>query len=61
MITQRHLFQEAAKNAPTLLETYFWAWLGGYHADIYFQELAITALDGPGHLTDDFRGSECDE
>lgn len=48
----------ALDAAPTLLEKLLWAMVLGYpNADAqYFEELAISDLRGPGHLTDDEPG-----
>ncbi len=48
----------ALDAAPTLLENYFWGMVLGYPgvAEQYFEELEITDLRGPGHLTDDEPG-----
>ena len=48
----------ALDAAPTLLENFFWGMVLGYPgaAELYFEELAITDLRGPGHLTDDEPG-----
>lgn len=51
-------FQEALEAAPTVLESFFWGWLCGVPncEHLYFEELAITDLRGPGHMTNDFVG-----
>ncbi len=55
---QRDTFEESLRCAPTLLEVSFWGWMLGYPGAqrIYFEELTITDLVGPGHLPDNFPG-----
>lgn len=54
---QRQVFDQAATDAPTLLESLFWGWLAGLSsAELYFEELAITDLWGPYNVPDDFPG-----
>lgn len=49
--------ERALEQAPTLLENLLWGWLLGLSsAQDYLDELAITSLDGPGYVTDDFAG-----
>ena len=49
--------ERCSNGARTLLETMMWGWLlGQLPAAVYFQELEITQLDGPGYVTDDFEG-----
>lgn len=51
------LLARALEDAPTVLESFFWGWLAGeVPASMYFEELAITTLAGPGYMTDDFVG-----
>jgi len=51
------VLQGCAQRAPTLLENLLWGWLLGHLSpDVYFEELVITDLRGPGHLPDDFQG-----
>jgi hypothetical protein len=48
----------ALDEAPTVLEAMLWGWLLG-HPDakrLYFEELMITDLVGPGDVPDDFEG-----
>lgn len=53
----RVLAARAVLDAPTVLENLFWGWIAGISSfDLYFDELCITCLSGPGHLPDDFPG-----
>lgn len=44
--------------APTVLESMFWNWMmGGPRGfELYFEELIISDLRGPGDQTEDFVG-----
>lgn len=52
------LAERAFETAPTLLESMFWGALCGAPNgwELYFKELEITDLRGPGYLTEDFVG-----
>lgn len=55
---RRYDFDAAFEAAPTLLESMFWSWMMGAPngAALYFAELEITSLGGPGYVADNFRG-----
>jgi hypothetical protein len=57
---QRQDFEEALRDAQTVLENLFWGWLLGHVGcdRLYFEELMISELDGPGDEPDNTPGVE---
>ncbi len=52
------MFARALNTAPTVLEALFFGWLLGLPGGerLFWEELLISPLEGPGNVPDDFVG-----